>query len=211
MKNLYYQLLVEILGAGQIAKSNKGQHKFLLNKSLSLNEEDLFRIFNEHSIAKIKLKNELELYMKGETLIEKYNNKSIVWWDYCKPELINSYPDYFKALPSLIDKINNEKKYSRNYILIIGNNEKTNQKPCVNLMQFQIINNNLYITVYQRSADANLGLPSDLWQTFLIAEKIQMPLANITFFIGNIHIYNNNIENTYKLLSGHKVSFNLNI
>lgn len=211
MKNLYYQLLIEILGHGYDAQSNKGGHKFLINKILSLNEIELFKIFNEHPIAKKKLKDELLLYMNGVTLIETYNSKNIMWWDYCKPELINSYPSYYIELPFLINKINNEKKYSRNYLFIIGNNKESNQKPCINLIQFQILKDNLFITAYARSSDANLGLPSDLWQLYLISEYINIKLENITLFLANVHIYNNNIEKTYQLLAGHKVTFNLNI
>ena len=210
MKNLYYQLLNKILIEGSNAISKKGSHKYLINETLSLNENSLFKIFDEHQIARTKLENELELYLKGENLITEYNNKNIIWWDYCKPNFINSYPDYFKYLPSLINEINTNKKYSRNYILIIGDNNYTNQKPCINIIQFQLLKETLYITAYLRSSDANLGLPSDLWQTFLISEKINITLANITFFIGNVHIYNNNIENTYKLLEGKKVKFILN-
>ena len=184
MKNLYYQLLIEILGHGYDAQSNKGGHKFLINKILSLNEIELFKIFNEHPIAKKKLKDELLLYMSGVTLIETYNSKNIMWWDYCKPELINSYPSYYIELPFLINKINNEKKYSRNYLFIIGNNKESNQKPCINLIQFQILKDNLFITAYARSSDANLGLPSDLWQLYLISEYINIKLENITLFLA---------------------------
>ncbi|AFM54715.1 hypothetical protein B617_gp54 [Nonlabens phage P12024S] len=40
---------------------------------------------------------------------------------------------------------------------------------------------------------------------------IDIPLANITFFIGNAHIYENNIDNTYELLNGGKPKFELNV
>jgi thymidylate synthase len=97
-------------------------------------------------------------------------------------------------------------------VLFIGETgTETNQLPCLSLMQFQISNNKLYITVYQRSADSNLGLPSDIYQVYLISKLINMPLANITFFIGNAHIYENNIEKTEKLLLGDKVKFDLNV
>ena len=38
-----------------------------------------------------------------------------------------------------------------------------------------------------------------------------MPLANITFFIGNAHIYTNNIDKTVLLLNGRPVKFELNV
>lgn len=164
-----------------------------------------------HPIAKNKLRDELKLYFDGITDIKKYNEKGIKWLDYCAPELINSYPTYFKDLPKLINKINTLKP-SKNYVLFIGNTlAETNQLPCLSLIQFQIINNKLNITVYQRSADCNLGLPSDLYQIYVISSFINLPLNNITFFIGNAHIYENNIEQTKNLLIGQPFKFNLNV
>ena len=131
---------------------------------------------------------------------------------YCKPELINSYPTYFKKLPKLIAKINKEKRSSKNYVLFIGETGvETNQLPCLSLIQFQISENKLNMTVFQRSADCSLGLPSDIYQMYLISKMIDIELNNITFVIGNAHLYNNNIENTKKLLKGEKVSFELNV
>ena len=65
--------------------------------------------------------------------------------------------------------------------------------------------------MYQRSADSSLGLPSDIYQVFLISKLINIPLANITFFIGNAHIYENNIDNTYELLKGNEPKFKLKV
>jgi len=210
--NKYYQTLQSILEKGKTQLNKKGNIKYLINEILSMDKGDLLKIFNEHKIAKSKLQKEINLYFNGVTEIKKYNEEGIFWWDYCAPSLINSYPAYFKKLPLLINKINTEKRPSKNYILFLGETliEK-NQLPCLSLIQFQISEGELYITVYQRSADSNLGLPSDIYQVFLISGLIDIPLANITFFIGNAHIYENNIDNTYALLKGNSPAFNLNV
>jgi len=211
-ENKYYQTLRNIIDNGKLQTNKKGNIKYLINEVISMNIQELKQIFTEHPIAKKKLKKELNLYFKGETDVNEYNKHNITWWDYCKPKLINSYPTYFKKLPKLINKINKEKRSSKNYILFIGKTGiKTNQLPCLSLIQFQISNKELYITVYQRSADSNLGLPSDIYQVYLISKLINIPLNNITFFIGNAHIYENNIKKTNKLLNGEKISFNLNV
>lgn len=210
--NKYYQTLQNILEKGKIQSNKKGNIKYLINEVLSMNRTDLLKIFEEHSIAKTKLQKEIDLYFRGVTEVKKYNEAGIFWWDYCAPTLINSYPTYLKKLPALIDKINIEKRSSKNYVLFIGETGvKTNQLPCLSLIQFQISEKELYITVYQRSADSNLGLPSDIYQIFLISKLIDIPLANITFFIGNAHIYENNIDNTYELLKGNRPKFELNV
>ena len=79
-------------------------------------------------------------------------------------------------------------------------------------MQFQIESGELVLTAYQRSSDASLGLPSDIYHLYLISRQIDLPLKSITLFLGNVHIYENNIENTRKLLSGDEtVKFELNV
>lgn len=198
----YYKLLEKIMNDGHVQENKKGSIKFLMNARLSFDTLELAELFSKHKVAKTKLGQELLLYMAGETSVAKYNAIGIEWWNYCAPTLINSYPTYFKKLPALIDKINAEKRSSKNYVLFIGDSEvETNQLPCLSLMQFQIHDGGLYMTVYQRSADANLGLPSDIYQAMLIAKRIDVPLRNITFFIGNAHIYENNMEPTKNLLA----------
>jgi thymidylate synthase len=210
--NKYYKTLEKILNKGKIQTNKKGNIIYLINETLSMTKKDLLKIFQDHPIAKSKLEKEIELYFNGITEIKEYNKEGIFWWDYCSPTLINSYPTYFKKLPDLINKINIEKRSSKNYVLFIGETGvETNQLPCLSLIQFQISENKLYISVYQRSADSNLGLPSDIYQIYLISKLINIPLANITFFIGNAHIYENNIYNTVNLLRGEKVKFNFNV
>lgn len=210
--NKYYKLLAKILKQGEEQKNKKGDIKYLINEVLSMTPANVKRILKEHPIAKKKLSKELELYCNGITSVKDYNEAGITWWDYCAPNMINTYPTYFKNLPSLIQKINKEKRPSKNYMLFIGETGiKTSQLPCLSLIQFQISNEKLHITVYQRSADSNLGLPSDIYHAFLISKMIDIPLANITFFIGNAHIYSNNIDKTKQLLEGDSVKFQLNV
>ena len=210
--NKYYKLLKKIISNGKKQTNKKGDITYLINESLKLNENDILRILKEHPIAKKKLSNELELYCSGITSVKEYNEVGITWWDYCYPEMINTYPTYFKKLPALIEKINKEKRPSKNYMLFIGETGvETSQLPCLSLMQFQISEERLHVTVFQRSADSNLGLPSDIFQTYLISQKIDIALGSITFFIGNAHIYDNNFIKTEQLLKGGKVKFELNV
>jgi len=210
--NKYYKLLDKILKQGKEQKNRKGDIKYLLNEVLSMTPANVKRILKEHPIAKNKLSKELELYCNGITSVKDYNEVGITWWDYCAPNMINTYPTYFKKLPALVEKINKEKRPSKNYMLFIGETGvETSQLPCLSLIQFQISNEKLHITVFQRSADSNLGLPSDIYHAYLISRMIDIPLANVTFFIGNAHIYSNNINKTKQLLEGDPVKFQLNV
>lgn len=211
--NKYYDILDKILVNGKIQANKKGNIKYLLNEQLSLTPADLLDIFESHGIARKKLKNELQLFMQGERNVERYRDVGINWWDYCGSVLVNSYPTYFEKLPPLIAKINREKRNSKNYVLFLGEtNVESNQAPCLSLVQFQIDDGELVVSAYQRSSDANLGLPADIYHLYLMARQIDLPLKSITLNLGNVHIYENNQERTRQLLDGDEnVKFDLNV
>lgn len=213
MQNKYYAILGKILKEGKNQTNKKGNIRYLLNQSLTLTPGDLLDIFETHGIARKKLRSELSLFMKGERDVEKYREAGITWWDYCGRILINSYPTYFEKLPGLIEKINREKRSSKNYVLFLGSTDaETNQAPCLSLVQFQIDDGELVVSAYQRSSDANLGLPADIYHLYLMARQIEVPLKSITLNLGNVHIYENNIECTRELLAGNEgVKFDLNV
>ena len=211
--NKYYQILGKVLEQGKRQINKKGNIHYLLNERLSLTPADLLDIFESHGIARKKLKNELQLFMQGERQVEKYREVGINWWNYCGSVLVNSYPTYFEKLPPLIARINREKRNSKNYVLFLGETgAESNQAPCLSLVQFQIDEGELVLSAYQRSSDANLGLPADIYHLYLMARQIDLPLKNIMLNLGNVHIYENNLERIRLLLDGDEsVKFDLNI
>ncbi len=213
MTNKYYLMLANILENGKTQTNKKGNILYLLNERLTLSPGDLLDIFEGHTIARKKLRNELQLFMQGERNVERYREVGINWWDYCGAILVNSYPTYFEKLPPLIEKINREKRNSKNYVLFLGETGiESNQMPCLSLVQFQIDEGELVVSAYQRSSDASLGLPSDIYHLYLMARQIELPLKSITLNLGNVHIYENNIEKTKLLLDGNdNVKFELNV
>ena len=162
---------------------------------------------------KAERRSELQLFMQGERNVEKYREVGINWWDYCGSILVNSYPTYFEKLPPLIAKINRERRNSKNYVLFLGETgAESNQAPCLSLVQFQLDGGELVLSAYQRSSDANLGLPSDIYHLYLMARQIELPLKSITLYLGNVHIYENNIPGTRALIAGDEtVRFGLNV
>ena len=211
--NKYHQILQKVLSEGKDQTNRKGEIRYLLNEQLHLTPADLLDIFEGHGIARKKLRSELRLFMQGERNIEKYREAGINWWDYCGSILVNSYPTYFEKLPPLIERINREKRNSKNYVLFLGStNAESNQAPCLSLVQFQIDGGRLVLSAYQRSSDANLGLPADIYHLYLMARQIEVTLESITLNLGNVHIYKNNIEKTRSLLEGNEeVKFELNV
>ena len=218
--NKYHDILGRILRDGKNQTNRKGNIRYLLNRQLTLTPADLLDIFESHTLARKKLRSELSLFMQGERQVGRYRDAGIHWWDYCGSILVNSYPTYFEKLPPLIRRINRERRTSKNYVLFLGATDaETNQAPCLSLIQFQIDGDGtdanpagLVLTAYQRSSDANLGLPSDIYHLYLIARQIDLPLKSITLFLGNVHIYESNLDKTRRLLDGEEnVAFDLNV
>lgn len=221
--NKYYQVLADILDNGQTQTNRKGSIKYLTNQVLHLTPADLLDIFETHGIARKKLRTELQMFEAGITATEQYRAEGITWWDYCGDRLINSYPTYFRKFPALVEKIRQEMHESKNYVLFLGETgAQTNQQPCLSLVQFQIENttdpntgqttDSLIVSAYQRSSDASLGLPSDIYHLYLMAREIGIPLKSITLFLANVHIYESNLLNTFRLLNGEKdIKFVLNV
>ena len=211
--NKYHELLGRILSEGKAQENRKGRIRYLLNENLMLTPGDLLDIFEGHGIARKKLKDELRLFMQGERDVEKYREAGITWWDYCGHTLVNSYPTYMEKLPGLVARINAEKGSSKNYVLHLGaTGVETNQTPCLSLVQFQVDGGGLVVSAYQRSSDASLGLPADIYHLYLISRQIELPLKSITLYLGNVHIYENNLQRTRDLLAGGEgIKFELNV
>lgn len=209
----YRRLLARILSSGEWHDNKKGRTLCLLDERLSLSPGDLLEIFEGRAMARNKLREELRLFMSGERDVSKYRDAGITWWDYCGHGLVNSYPTYMERLPPLIDKINRERRQSKNYVLFLGETgAESNQPPCLSLVQFQITHGGLAVSAYQRSSDANLGLPSDLYHLYLMARMVDVPLRSITITLANVHIYKGNVEATRRLLGGEQgVRFSLNV
>jgi thymidylate synthase len=211
--NKYHAILERILAEGKVQCNRKGDIRYLLNERLSLSPGDLLDICEGHGIARRKLRDELRLFMEGERDVAAYREAGITWWDYCGSRLVNSYPTYLEKLPPLVARINRERRNSKNYVLFLGATEaESNQAPCLSLVQFQIDESELVVSAYQRSSDANLGLPADIYHLYLMARQIELPLKSITLNLGNVHIYENNVERTQRLLNGDEsVRFELNV
>ena len=211
--NKYHSILRKIMAEGKEQRNKKGSIRYLLDERLTLAPADLLDIFEGHGLARKKLRAELSLFMSGERSVERYREAGITWWDYCGQTLVNSYPTYFEKLPPLVARINRERRNSKNYVLFLGSTDaETNQAPCLSLVQFQIDGGELVVSAYQRSSDANLGLPSDIYHLYLMARMIDLPLKTITITFGNVHIYENNLENTRRLLDGEEgIKFELNV
>nr|DAJ32330.1 MAG TPA: thymidylate synthase [Caudoviricetes sp.] len=107
----------------------------------------------------------------------------------------------------LIDGIKNNPD-SRRHILTAWNVEDIDDMalpPCHTLCQFYVKDGKLSCQLYQRSADAFLGVPFNISSyallTHLIARECGLEVGDFVHTIGDAHLYSNHMEQTEKLLA----------
>ncbi|HEY6232128.1 MAG TPA: thymidylate synthase [Pyrinomonadaceae bacterium] len=77
--------------------------------------------------------------------------------------------------------------------------------PCHTLFQFKVDHGRLYCQLYQRSADAFLGVPFNISSYALlmhiIAHVTKLEVGEFVYTLGDYHIYQNHLEQVRELLA----------
>jgi thymidylate synthase len=84
--------------------------------------------------------------------------------------------------------------------------EKVDLPPCHTLFQFKVENRSvLHCQLYQRSADAFLGVPFNISSytllMHLVAHVCELSVGEFVYTLGDYHIYQNHLEQVQELLS----------
>lgn len=110
-------------------------------------------------------------------------------------------------LSNLIHNIKNNPDSRRHIISAwnVADIEDMTLPPCHSLFQFYVIDGKLSCQLYQRSADAFLGVPFNIASyalfTMMIAQVCDLELGDFVHTFGDAHIYSNHIEQVKLQLS----------
>lgn len=185
---------------------------------------DLSEGFPLVTTKKVHLKSiihELLWFLKGETNIAYLKENGVSIWDEWADEKGELGPVYGKQWRSwegadgqVIDQIswliNEIKKNPDSRRLIISawnvaDLPKMALMPCHSLFQFYVANGKLSCQLYQRSADVFLGVPFNIASyallTLMIAQVCGLEPGDFVHSFGDVHLYNNHIEQAKLQLS----------
>ena len=163
---------------------------------------------------------ELLWFLKGDTNIKYLKENGVRIWDEWADEDGNLGPVYgaqwrswptadgdtIDQISSLIEQIKSNPDSRRLIVSAwnVGEIENMALPPCHCLFQFYVADGKLSCQLYQRSADVFLGVPFNIASyallTMMIAQVTDLKLGEFIHSFGDVHIYENHIEQVKKQL-----------
>ena len=164
---------------------------------------------------------ELLWFLQGDTNIAYLKENNVKIWDEWADENGNLGPVYGKQWRSwegangvVVDQISEliqqikSTPDSRRLIVSawnVGDLSKMALMPCHNMFQFYVADGKLSCQLYQRSADVFLGVPFNIASyalfTMMIAQVCGLQYGDFVHSFGDVHLYNNHIEQAQLQLS----------
>ncbi len=185
---------------------------------------DLSEGFPMVTTKKLHLKSiihELLWFLAGDTNNKYLNDNGVRIWNEWADEngdLGHIYGYQWRSWPTPdgnnIDQISNivnsiqQNPDSRRHIVSawnVGELDKMNLPPCHILFQFYVADGKLSCQLYQRSADAFLGVPFNIASyallTYMMAQVTGLQPGDFVHTFGDAHIYSNHLEQVKLQLS----------
>ena len=189
LKSIIYELLWFIKGDTNI--------KYLVDHDV--------RIWNEWPYEKYKNSCEYLGETIEELIAKKYGDLGPVYGKQWRHFGIDKYS--IDQLKNVILDIKNNPD-SRRLIVCAWNPLEIDQMalpPCHSLFQFYVNEGKLSCMLYQRSADLFLGVPFNIASyallTMMVAKVCNLELGSFIHTLGDVHIYNNHLEQIKKQLA----------
>lgn len=164
---------------------------------------------------------ELLWFLKGDTNIKYLNDNRVSIWDEwadSNGDLGHVYGYQWRSWPTpqgghidqitdLISSIKNNPDSRRHIVSAwnVADIESMALPPCHTMFQFYVAGGRLSCQLYQRSADLFLGVPFNIASyallTMMVAQVCGLQVGEFIHTFGDVHIYNNHIEQVELQLS----------
>ncbi|OGW87178.1 MAG: thymidylate synthase [Omnitrophica bacterium RIFCSPHIGHO2_02_FULL_46_11] len=218
----YHDLLKHILASGTEKKDRTGVGTIsTFGYQMRFNLAEGFPLLTTKKIHLKSVIHELLWFLKGDTNIKYLKEHGVRIWDEWADERGELGPIYSKQWRSwtasgneTIDQISNaveliKKNPESRRIIISSWNvaeiDKMALPPCHCLFQFYVQGNQLSCQLYQRSADAFLGVPFNIASysllTMMIAQVTDLEAHEFIHTFGDVHIYLNHLDQVHLQLS----------
>jgi len=218
----YLDLLQHILDNGVEKQDRTGTGTIsCFGYQMRFNLADGFPLVTTKKLHLKSIVHELLWFLKGETNIAYLKEKGVSIWDEWADERGELGPVYGKQWRSwegaggkevdqISDLIAQIKKNPDSRRLIVNawnvaDLDKMALMPCHVLFQFYVANGKLSCQLYQRSADVFLGVPFNIASysllTMMIAQVCGLEPGEFIHTFGDVHIYNNHLEQVKLQLS----------
>ena len=218
----YHQLLRHILDNGVQKNDRTGTGTIsAFGYQMRFNLQDGFPLVTTKKVHLKSIIHELLWFLKGETNIAYLKEAGVSIWNEWADENGELGPVYGKqwrswegkdgvVIDQITDVISQIRKNPDSRRLIVNawnvaDLPKMALMPCHTMFQFYVANNKLSCQLYQRSADVFLGVPFNIASyallTLMIAQVCQLEVGDFIHTFGDVHIYNNHLEQVHTQLS----------
>jgi thymidylate synthase len=211
----YLDLMQHILenGAGKSDRTGVGTRS-VFGYQMRFNLQDGFPIITTKKLHLRSIIYELIWFLRGDTNVQYLKENGVRIWNEWADENGELGPVYGSQWRSWktsdqgsVDQISNliyeikHNPHSRRLIVSawnVADIDKMALPPCHLLFQFYVVNQSLSCQLYQRSADIFLGVPFNIASyallTHMIAQVCNLQPGEFVHTFGDVHLYNNHIE-----------------
>lgn len=218
----YHDLLKHILDSGAQKHDRTGTGTIsVFGYQMRFNLADGFPLVTTKKVHLKSIVHELLWFLKGETNIAYLKENGVSIWNEWADEQGELGPVYGKQWRSwegkdgavidqikwLVDEIKKNPDSRRLIISAwnVADLPKMALMPCHTLFQFYVADGKLSCQLYQRSADVFLGVPFNIASyallTLMVAQVCGLQPGDFIHSFGDVHIYNNHIEQVNLQLS----------
>lgn len=206
----YLDLVQDCIDNGSYREGRNGGTYSLFGRQMRFNLAEGFPLLTTKKVHFKSIVVELLWFLRGDTNVKYLHDHGVTIWDEWADENGDLGPVYgaqwrnwngvdqiYNVVQSLIND-----PYGRRHVVSAWNPDDIPNMalpPCHCLFQFYVDNGKLSCQLYMRSNDLGLGAPFNIASyallTHLIANEVGLDVGNLIYTVGDLHLYQNHIDN----------------